>query len=140
MTDSGTAGLSREPYDALAQAKELLRSVRAGALATLMPGQASLLLASSTSRPRRTAARSCCCRALPPIRAISKPIQAFAAACANRRGRSADASPRHHHGNRRMYFRPGPARGAEGALFGKTSEIGALCGFRRLFILAGGNG
>ena len=51
MTDSGTAGLSREPYDALAQAKELLRSVRAGALATLMPGQASLLLASSTSRP-----------------------------------------------------------------------------------------
>ena len=41
MTDSGTAGLSREPYDALAQAKELVRSVRAGALATLMPGQAS---------------------------------------------------------------------------------------------------
>ena len=39
MTESGIAGLSREPYDARAQAKQLLRSIRAGALATLIPGR-----------------------------------------------------------------------------------------------------
>ncbi|MGH6852554.1 MAG: pyridoxamine 5'-phosphate oxidase family protein, partial [Methylocella sp.] len=36
MTDATTSG--PPVYDALAQAKELLRSVRAGALATLAPG------------------------------------------------------------------------------------------------------
>jgi putative heme iron utilization protein len=40
MTEAGAAEAIREPFDALAQAKELLRSVRAGALATLVPGQA----------------------------------------------------------------------------------------------------
>jgi heme iron utilization protein len=40
MTEAGAAAAIREPFDALAQAKELLRSVRAGALATLVPGQA----------------------------------------------------------------------------------------------------
>jgi heme iron utilization protein len=38
MTDATTGG--QPVYDALAQAKELLRSVRAGALATLVPGNA----------------------------------------------------------------------------------------------------
>src|SRR5476651_1900776 len=40
MTEAGAAEAIREPFDALAQAKELLRSIRAGALATLVPGQA----------------------------------------------------------------------------------------------------
>ena len=40
MTEAGAGEAIREPFDALAQAKELLRSVRAGALATLVPGQA----------------------------------------------------------------------------------------------------
>jgi heme iron utilization protein len=41
MTDALTGGPSSGPnaYDALAQAKELLRTVRSGALATLVPGQ-----------------------------------------------------------------------------------------------------
>jgi heme iron utilization protein len=38
MTDAATDGPDPSAYDALAQAKELLRSVRAGALATLVPG------------------------------------------------------------------------------------------------------
>ncbi len=41
MTQTGTEEAIREPFDALALAKELLRSVRAGALATLVPGHAS---------------------------------------------------------------------------------------------------
>jgi heme iron utilization protein len=41
MTETGADEAIREPFDALALAKELLRSVRAGALATLVPGQAS---------------------------------------------------------------------------------------------------
>ena len=41
MTQTGAEQAIREPFDALALAKELLRSVRAGALATLVPGQAS---------------------------------------------------------------------------------------------------
>ncbi|MGA7385797.1 MAG: DUF2470 domain-containing protein [Methylocella sp.] len=40
MTDATTGGPDPSAYDALAQAKELLRSVRAGALATLVPGNA----------------------------------------------------------------------------------------------------
>src|ERR1700730_9620034 len=40
MTDTATGGPDPSAYDALAQAKELLRSVRAGALATLAPGNA----------------------------------------------------------------------------------------------------
>jgi heme oxygenase (biliverdin-IX-beta and delta-forming) len=40
MTNAATVGPGPGSYDALAQAKELLRSVRAGALATLVPGQA----------------------------------------------------------------------------------------------------
>ena len=40
MTDATTSGPDPSAYDALAQAKELLRSVRAGALATLVPGDA----------------------------------------------------------------------------------------------------
>ena len=40
MTDTATGGPDPSAYDALAQAKELLRSVRAGALATLVPGNA----------------------------------------------------------------------------------------------------
>lgn len=40
MTEAAPAGAVREPFDALAQSKELLRSIRAGALATLVPGQA----------------------------------------------------------------------------------------------------
>ena len=40
MTEAGAAEAIREPFDALAQAKELLRSIRAGALATLVSGQA----------------------------------------------------------------------------------------------------
>ena len=39
MTEAGAGEAVREPFDALAQAKELLRSVRAGALATLVPEQ-----------------------------------------------------------------------------------------------------
>ena len=35
-----------------------------------------------------------------------------------------------------MYCRAGLPRGAKGALFGKTSRIGALCRFRRLLVLA----
>jgi heme oxygenase (biliverdin-IX-beta and delta-forming) len=38
MTDATTGDPDPSAYDALAQAKELLRSVRAGALATLVPG------------------------------------------------------------------------------------------------------
>ena len=38
MTGTATGGPYPSAYDALAQAKELLRSVRAGALATLVPG------------------------------------------------------------------------------------------------------
>src|SRR3984893_9676893 len=40
MTDTATGGPAPSAYEALAQAKELLRSVRAGALATLAPGNA----------------------------------------------------------------------------------------------------
>ncbi|MGB6175161.1 MAG: DUF2470 domain-containing protein [Methylocella sp.] len=40
MTDATAGGPDPSAYDALAQAKELLRSVRAGALATLVPGNA----------------------------------------------------------------------------------------------------
>jgi putative heme iron utilization protein len=40
MTDATTRDPDPSAYDALAQAKELLRSVRAGALATLVPGNA----------------------------------------------------------------------------------------------------
>ncbi|MDQ6702162.1 MAG: DUF2470 domain-containing protein [Pseudomonadota bacterium] len=40
MTDATTGGPDPSVYDALAHAKELLRSVRAGALATLVPGNA----------------------------------------------------------------------------------------------------
>lgn len=40
MTDATTGGPDPSGYDALAQAKELLRSVRAGALATLVPENA----------------------------------------------------------------------------------------------------
>ncbi len=40
MTDAITGDPDPSAYDALAQAKELLRSVRAGALATLVPGNA----------------------------------------------------------------------------------------------------
>jgi heme iron utilization protein len=40
MTDATASGPDPSAYDALAQAKELLRSVRAGALATLVPGNA----------------------------------------------------------------------------------------------------
>jgi putative heme iron utilization protein len=40
MTDATTGDPDPSAYDALAQAKELLRSVRAGALATLVPGNA----------------------------------------------------------------------------------------------------
>lgn len=40
MTDAAAGGHGPRPFDALAQAKELLRSVRAGALATSVPGQA----------------------------------------------------------------------------------------------------
>jgi heme iron utilization protein len=40
MTDATTGDPDPSAYDALAQAKELLRSVRAGALATLVPGSA----------------------------------------------------------------------------------------------------
>ena len=40
MTDAASGGAGPQSYDALAQAKELLRSVRAGALATLVPENA----------------------------------------------------------------------------------------------------
>ena len=40
MTDATTGDPDPSAYDALAQGKELLRSVRAGALATLVPGNA----------------------------------------------------------------------------------------------------
>src|ERR1700738_1198412 len=40
VNDAATGGPDPRAYDALAQAKELLRSVRAGALATLVPGTA----------------------------------------------------------------------------------------------------
>jgi heme iron utilization protein len=40
MTDATTSDPDPSAYDALAQAKELLRSVRAGALATVVPGNA----------------------------------------------------------------------------------------------------
>ncbi len=40
VTDATTGGPDPSVYDALAHAKELLRSVRAGALATLVPGNA----------------------------------------------------------------------------------------------------
>jgi heme iron utilization protein len=40
MVDATTPGLGPAPYDALAEAKELLRTVRAGALGTLIPAQA----------------------------------------------------------------------------------------------------
>jgi heme iron utilization protein len=40
MVDATTPGSGPAPYNALAEAKELLRTVRAGALGTLIPGQA----------------------------------------------------------------------------------------------------
>ena len=139
MTDATTG--DPPVYNALAQAKELLRSVRAGALATLVPGNAFpfaslvnvattpdgspiLLLSHLAVHTRHLACRS------PP----------FAPPCANRRGRSPRASARHDHGKGRMCHRPGRPRGAEGALLGQASGIGALCRFRRLCILAGGHG
>ena len=64
-------------YDALAQAKGLLRSVRAARSqrwCQKMPFRSQVL---SMSRPRRTAARSFCYRVLRPIQGILHPIPAF---------------------------------------------------------------